>query len=373
MAKELRKMNINVDLAIDLSDAVYNLPQWEEGSISDSDNSFSISKEKIINSWKAPNWIKYIDSLSTAPRKKYLVEKIKSRIKLFKIIREYDFIETHFPFMIYSQFLGTPYVVYDTGWIRSLPFSKKFSHKLAMRGYKKSKAVIITNPDTFDVVDNLSYIKKEKIFFTPFAIDPDIYKSLNVDDLRSNFGSEEDVILFSPSRQSWIEKGNDKMLRAFAKFCKVFPNSKFILIEWGNDLDQSKMLVKSLGISDKVVWINSMNKFELVKFYNVSDIVLDQFILGSWGTATPEAMGCGKPVLMFYDKKNIIRAFGEEPPILNSFTENEIYSNLIRLTEDVEFRKKIGIESKKWVQKTHSPSVVAKKHLQIIEQTIKNF
>ena len=64
---------------------------------------------------------------------------------------------------------------------------------------------------------------------------------------------------------------------------------------------------------------------------------MDQFVLGSWGTSTPEAMSCGKPVLMFYKKEFILRAFGEEPPILNSFSEEDIfkittsrYSNILQ-------------------------------------------
>ncbi len=65
----------------------------------------------------------------------------------------------------------------------------------------------------------------------------------------------------------------------------------------------------------------------MIQYYKIADIVLDQFVLGSWGTSTREkaAMSCGKPVLMFYKKEYILRAFGEEPPILNSFSEEDIF------------------------------------------------
>ncbi|MGN6349047.1 MAG: glycosyltransferase, partial [Candidatus Nitrosocosmicus sp.] len=97
---------------------------------------------------------------------------------------------------------------------------------------------------------------------------------------------------------------------------------------------------------------------------------LDQFVLGSWGTSTPEAMCCGKPVLIFYKQEYIIRAFGEEPPILNSFTEDEIFSNLVKLGENVDFRKEMGKKSRDWIIKTHSPDVVSKMHLDIIESSL---
>jgi len=94
-------------------------------------------------------------------------------------------------------------------------------------------------------------------------------------------------------------------------------------------------------------------------------------VLGSWGTSTPEAMSCGKPVLMFYKKEFILRAFGEEPPILNSFTEEEICSNLIKLVKNPEFRNEIGQKSRKWIEKTHSPQKIAEEHLKVLESVLK--
>jgi glycosyltransferase involved in cell wall biosynthesis len=168
----------------------------------------------------------------------------------------------------------------------------------------------------------------------------------------------------------WMEKGNDKMIAAFSKFVKNYPNSKFIMVDWSLDEGKSKRLVDDLRISDNIIWIKPVPKNQLIQYYNIADIVLDQFVLGSWGTSTPEAMSCGKPVLMFYKKEFILRAFGEEPPILNSFSEEDIFSNLMKLAKDMDFRKEIGRKSRDWIIKTHSPKVVAKKHLEILQSSI---
>jgi len=103
---------------------------------------------------------------------------------------------------------------------------------------------------------------------------------------------------------------------------------------------------------------------------NAADIILDQFILSSWGTTTPEAMSCQKPVLMFYKEEYIKRAFGENPPILNSFSEEDIFSNLVKLAKDPDFRLSLGRKSREWIMKTHSADIVAKKHLEILTQSI---
>ena len=45
---------------------------------------------------------------------------------------------------------------------------------------------------------------------------------------------------------------------------------------------EAKSRVDSLNISQSVVWIHPVPKNQLIKYYNAADIVLDQFVLGSW-------------------------------------------------------------------------------------------
>jgi glycosyltransferase involved in cell wall biosynthesis len=374
VAKGLWDMNVDVDLAVNLSDFGMALPEWEDGNMKDNVDPYNIKREQIENTLdNRSKRIIYFDFLNKTKSKRAIFAKIKTRIQLIKKMREYDIVEAHVPYPIYSQFSGNPYVTYDAGWIRYLPYDTSIKGKLARRGYSKGKGLIMTNPDTFEISDRLSYLDKTKIHFSPFAIDPNKYRPLPNGDLRSKYvkkNSSDELLLFCPARQMWIEKGNDKMITAFSKFVKVFPNSKFIMVAWSIDEAKSKKLVNDLGISNNVIWINPVPKNQLIQYYNIADIVLDQFVLGSWGTSTPEAMCCGKPVLIFYKKEYILRAFGEEPPILNSFNEDEIFSNLLKLAENKDFRNELGKKSRDWIIKTHSPSVVAKIHLDILESSL---
>jgi len=370
VTKQLRAMNIDVDLAINESDSALCFPEWEETTSSTNVDFVNLTVNNVKGNWKSPSWIRYFDLLSRVPRKKFLYDKIKSRIKLVRMIREYDIVVAHNPYYTYSQFTGVPYLIYDTGTIRYYPFGNNFFDKLARRGYKKAKGLIITNPDTFDVSDKLSFLDQKCVFFTPFSIDPEKYKPKINNELREKFVNSDELLLFSPTRQDWKAKGNDMMIKAYAQFSKEFPKSKFILVGWSTDEQKSKELVQKMGLTEKIIWIKPVSKNELIRFYNIADIVLDQFILGSWGSTTPEAMSCEKPVLMFYNKKHIIRAFGEEPPVLNSSTENEILENLLKLACDKKFRTALGIESRKWIIKTHSPEIVGKKHLEIFKNIL---
>lgn len=369
VAKELRRTGMDVDLAVNTSDFAMAFPEWEEGNVSTTVDPYNVNRDQLKDTWVAPSWIRYFDFVNNLPRRGHLMSKIRARIDVIRMIREYDIVETHVPWYIYAQFSGIPYVVYDAGAIRYFPYRNSFRDRLARRGYRKARSIMVTNPDTFEIFDSLPYLNPDRIFPVAFAIDPDKYRPVDATELRAKYAGDDELMLFSPSRQIWAEKGNDKMIRAYARFGKEFPKSKFVMVAWSLDEQRSKDLVNSLGVQDRVVWIKPVAKNHLIQFYGAADIVLDQFVLGSWGTSTPEAMSCGKPVLMFYKKNYIVRAFGkEEPPILNSFTEDDIYSNLVRLAKDRDFALDVGKRSREWTMRTHHPKLVARQHLDIIEQ-----
>ena len=217
---KIAKKDYEIDLAVNVSDSSMSLPEWEkndniepekikdnlysfhrykynssketnykqDGNIETSHSSITPEKNNIRNLYL--NKIRYFDFLNNAPRKKDIVKKIKSRIDLMKMIREYDIVEAHVPYVIYSQFSMVPYVAYDEGWIRYFPYQKGLQSKLARSGYKKAKSIIITNPDTLEISDSLPYLKKERISFIPNAIDTqqyNIFQSSKVRDLRFDF------------------------------------------------------------------------------------------------------------------------------------------------------------------------------------------
>lgn len=366
VAKELRKKNIHVDLAINLSDSIFCFPPWiENDNIKVSNTKLCINdiKNEFTNS---ESWIHYFDLFDRVPRKKQIFKKIKSRINLFRFIRKYDVVLVHYPYANYAQFTGIPFVAFDSGPIRDFGVGKRFFDYLSRRGYGKAKKVIITNPDTLDIAHALSNIKKENIVFSPFAVDTEKYKPILINKKNFNFVDENDLILFSATRQDWKIKGNNRMFIAFKSFLKKFPHSKLIVIGWSIDEQKSKELVDSLNISENVIWLSPVNKTKLIEYYNLADIVLEQFIIGSWGGCSVEAMACEKPVLVYYDKEKFLQLYEEEPPAINSSTVEEIFSNLVKLASDEKYRLKVGKESRKWIIKTQSADKVATNQFKIL-------
>ena len=363
VAKEMRAMGMDVDLGVNISDFGMSLPEWEDGNPSGT-NPYSFAYPDIRTRWSPPEWIKYFDMLNKVPRKKARIGKAKARLNLFKLMRRYDVIEAQVPYPIYAQFSGVPYCPYDAGWVRYFPCQKGIYPWLARRAYSKAKLVMFTNPDTLGIFENLPYVDPSKLVFVPFAIDPDKYRPTNQP---INDGT---LRIFSPARQIWEEKGNDTMFRAFALLLDKVPNAQLTAVNWGPDVKASKQLCVDMGIADRVRWIDPVPKNELISLYNKSDIILDQFVLGSWGTAAPEAMSCGKPVLIHYNPQYIQKCFGSLPPMPNTkrADHKDLFLNMLFLAKNPNEREKIGRQSRDWVIATHHPRLVAKKHYEVLKK-----
>jgi glycosyltransferase involved in cell wall biosynthesis len=372
VVKELRRMNIDADLAINKTDFAMAFPEWEDATLKGPINPYDIKADEIRQDFHPPEWIKYFDFLNNTPRKKLRFQKTRARIGLLKLMREYDVIEAQVPYSIYAQFSGVPFVPYDAGWIRYFPHESGLRAKLAKRAHKNAPGIILTNPDTYALFEKEPYIDQNKLHFSPFAVDHEKYKPVDGHDIReTHLRCGEDFLLFAPSRHVWPEKGNDKMIRAYARFLKVYPNARFLMVDWTVDVHKSKALAQSLGIYHKIDWMAPVPKGELIRYYGAADIVLDQFIVGSWGTSTPEAMSCAKPVIMYYNPKHIMRAFGQLPPILNSFTEDEIYGNMVAMAQSPDKKEQVGNASRRWIQETHDGKKVALRHVEILEKCIR--
>ena len=197
IAKAFWKMNMDVDLAVNSSEFGMSLPEWEDGDISTNIDPYNTHRDAIKNT-NLSDRIRYFDLQNTVKRKKRPFAKTMLRINLIRMIREYDIVEVNVPYVIFSQFSGIPNVVYDSGWIRYFPYRNGFYDKLARRGYSKAKGVIITNPDTFSISDTLPYLDQKRIYFSPFAIDPEKYCPFPMEELRAKYINNNGILFFHP-------------------------------------------------------------------------------------------------------------------------------------------------------------------------------
>ncbi|HEV3404051.1 MAG TPA: glycosyltransferase family 4 protein [Gaiellaceae bacterium] len=95
--------------------------------------------------------------------------------------------------------------------------------------------------------------------------------------------------------------------------------------------------------------------------YARADIVVDQLVAGWHGIFALEAMALGKPVVA-YLKPDVVerteRAYGTKVPIVPA-TADTLVEALRPLVADAELRRRIGAESRAYVERVHDIDVIA--------------
>lgn len=98
------------------------------------------------------------------------------------------------------------------------------------------------------------------------------------------------------------------------------------------------------------------------------DIVLDQFVIGSFGTVALEAMALGKPVVC-YIKPSLIPQLPSDCPIVNANQDN-LVEVLGSLLEDGRRQHELGREGRAYVEKYHDAHQIARQLVTIYQELI---
>lgn len=284
-----------------------------------------------------------------------------------EIVDGYDLVQVYGlePINCLVDFPRKPYIAYEFGTMREIPFEGSLRGKLLAVAYQQAERVIITNPDVRLAAEKLGL---NNYVFIPHPIDEEKFcpgSSRVREELEAQYGREV-VILFAPARHDWREKGNDKMIRAVARLMREEPRLMvLILTTWGQEVERSKELIRQEGIEGKVLWRPLLPKVQMVDYYRAADIVLDQFNIGTFGLTTAEAMACEKPVIVHFDPNMHNGCFAQIPPVVKAQTEEEIFERLRELVQDSKKRERVGEQSRTWIVQHHGWRRVAEEHIHL--------
>lgn len=276
---------------------------------------------------------------------------------------------------IYAMISGKrPYVSVEIGTMRDVPlFDGNDLGKLLGLAYRKSDHLLLTNPDNNIRAARLGI---HNYSFCPHPVDETVYTDEGDEgslrkELMEKYKTE--FIIFAPARQNWTIKGNDKYLRAFGRLIKRGAKATLLIPAWGQEVDRSKELCRSLEINEQVIWLRPLSERVLLKYYQASDLVLDQFQLGVFGLITPKAMACGKPVLTSYYESLNDWCFSEHPPVVPCREVEEIYERMVDLFNRRSKRIEIGRSSRTWILREYSKSRVTKTLLDAMKSAQESF
>lgn len=260
-----------------------------------------------------------------------------------------------------------PYLAFEHGTIRSIPFEDNAQGRRCAAAYKAADGVLVTNCDNRVAAERLGV---RHYRFLPHPVNempPDESRANRLrEELRASLGAE--FLVFHPARQHWDpalrdpnwEKGNDILIRGFAEFlARTDRRAGLVMVRWGHSLAQTDALLASLGIADRVHWIEPLPHVRMSEMVLATDVVADQFHIGAFGSLTPKGLMLGRPVLLKLDESMHRWCFPELPPVLQSATPAEVRDHLCRMRSDPAAYRETAAASSRWYRRYHSNDVVA--------------
>ena len=121
------------------------------------------------------------------------------------------------------------------------------------------------------------------------------------------------------------------------------------------------------GLRAELEIVEGLHHDEARERYLAADIVVDQLNAGWYGIFAIEAMALGKPVVGFLHDEAVRRtaeAFGLRVPIVNA-TKETLAERLRPLVESPEERRRVGAESRAYVEAVHDVERVADRLLDL--------
>lgn len=267
------------------------------------------------------------------------------------------------------------FVAFEHGTIRDIPFEDSAIGRIAALVYSEAKVTYMTNADS---IEQAKLLKAKNIIYGLHGFNDKVIVSRQSKNdsafdrrIKSLQGKK---IFFAPARQHWVSgfpswrKGNDLIIRAAQKVKKEFPDQfHIIFVEWGNDVENSKDLIKNLNMADCCTWIKPLSKSDLLQAYAKVDCVIDQFTLPCIGSITLEAVAQGCPVITALNDESITEFYGEKLELLNCTTVDQIASAMTNVLNNDKSIQESVIKSSGWFKKYHTKSLLLSKLIAAIE------
>jgi hypothetical protein len=285
---------------------------------------------------------------------------------LARLFARYDVILGYSTDAILPMLAGHPrYVAFEHGTLRSIPFEDSAVGRLTALAYRTAACAFVTNCDNIRAVERLGL---DNACYVPHPMNDTLLDGADGTALRRRLLESHgaDFVVFHPSRHHWQaerhpswEKGNDVLLHGFGRFVReVAPRALLVLVRWGKTVAESEALLRIEGVDQRVLWIDPVPNRAMLRYIRASDLVADQFWLGTFGGITPKAMACERPVLLHLDAHVHRWCFPELPPVLECRSPEDVLQALSRCYRDPDFRHQRGVASREWYLRYHSEAVI---------------
>jgi glycogen(starch) synthase len=158
-----------------------------------------------------------------------------------------------------------------------------------------------------EIIVNSEYMKNEikevfnidaKTYVIPNGVNIEKFDQVGrVEAFRKRFAKNEEKIVFFVGRMV-NEKGVHILIEAIPKIIHHVPNTKFVIVGKGVQLNHIKWKAWNMNVSHKIIFTGYINDEELVSLYRSSDVAVFPSLYEPFGIVCLEAMGARVPVVV---------------------------------------------------------------------------
>lgn len=207
---------------------------------------------------------------------------------------------------------------------------------------------------------------KIKPLVLPNGIDTELFKPQEpATELKKKLGINEEKILITVCRLiGW--KGVQYAIKAVKKVIDDGYKVKYLIIGDGDYRKTLERLVNSLNIGNHILFLGSIENFDLPKYYSISDIAIFPSIANeTFGISIAEAMACGVPVIST-NVGGIPEVVGDSGFLVSPCNEEEISNRIEILIADNSLRRELAIKGRRRIIENFSWNNIVTKFLEYI-------
>ena len=195
--------------------------------------------------------------------------------------------------------------------------------------------------------------------------------------------SKPRVRIFNVARLNWSMpypkgavpldyKGTDVLLRGIHKFVTQHGGQvELVLVRKGLHVTETEALVRELGLSKVVSWLDEMSQDEVLEQYRQADIVSEQLTTSVIGMGGLDAMATGRPLIANSRHDIFGPLLGNiESPVCHATCADEVCAQLERLVFDRDERIRAGIASRRYVEACFSATRAAQEVIALLEDAL---
>jgi glycosyltransferase involved in cell wall biosynthesis len=203
-----------------------------------------------------------------------------------------------------------------------------FRRKSIEKALKFAKKILCLNPDL------LNFFPRGSAEFIPYCV----YGIMNAEKTETILSKKDKIrIVHAPTQR--VTKGTHIILNGIRELQKDFP-----------------------GVIDFRL-VENMPREDVIEIYKTADLLIDQLLIGWYGTVAVEAMSLGIPVAVYINPDNfqfLEKEFVAELPFFNIHPDT-FFKDLRDIIKNREILSEYSEKSFAFVRKWHSPESICKK------------